>query len=70
MRYITSYFNSSFLKAKFIALFLYKKLFKHIHDFFSHIYGMIKFYVTFRPNEGGYFGFKDPFQIIQKLVFS
>ena len=33
---------------------------------------MIKFYVTFRPNKAGYFGFKDPFQIIKRkfLIFS
>ena len=31
---------------------------------------MIHFYVTFCPNEAGYFGFKDPFQIIKKLPSS
>ena len=37
---------------------------------FKYIYGMIKFYVTFSPNKAGYFFFKDPLKIIQKLVFS
>ena len=36
---------------------------------FKYIYGMIKFYVTFHPNEAGYFGFKDPFQIIKRKFF-
>ena len=34
------------------------------------MYGTIYFYVTFSPNEGGFFFFKEPLKIIQKLVVS
>ena len=41
----------------------------HLHiKLDRYIYGMIWIYMTFRSNEAGYF--KDPFRIIQKLVFS